>query len=61
MSSGPVLVYGHAGEHRIPLSDGRLTIGRALKSDIRLDDIYVSREHAALTVRGSQVWPAARR
>jgi len=56
MSSGPVLVYGHAGEHRIPLSDGRLTIGRALKSDIRLDDIYVSREHAALTVRGSQVW-----
>jgi pSer/pThr/pTyr-binding forkhead associated (FHA) protein len=59
MSSGPstlVLVYGHAGEHRVPLSDGRLTIGRAFSSDIRLDDIHVSRAHAALTVRGSEVW-----
>jgi hypothetical protein len=59
MSSGPsapVLIYGHAGEHRVPLSDGRLIIGRAFSSDIRLDDIHVSREHAALTVRGGQVW-----
>lgn len=59
MSSGlstPVVVYGHAGEHRVPLSDGRLMIGRAFNSDIRLEDIHVSRQHAALTVRGSQVW-----
>ena len=48
MSSGPstpVLVYGHAGEHRVPLSDGRLIIGRAFSSDIRLDDIHVSRSN----------------
>ena len=59
MSSGPstpVLVYEGAGEHRVPLSDGRLIVGRAFGSDIRLDDIHVSRKHAALTVRGSQVW-----
>ena len=50
-SSPPMLVYGGSGEHRIPLSAGRYLIGRAFNSDIRLDDIHVSRAHAALDVR----------
>jgi pSer/pThr/pTyr-binding forkhead associated (FHA) protein len=55
-SSPPVLVYGDSGEHRIPLSTGRHLIGRAFNSDIRLDDIHVSRTHAALDVRDGSVW-----
>lgn len=50
-ASTPALVCGAAGEHRIPLRDGRLTIGRAFGSDIRLEHIHVSRNHAALEVR----------
>src|SRR5215207_4085709 len=55
-SSPPLLVYGRSGEHRIPLSAGRYLIGRAFNSDIRLDDIHVSRAHAALDVREGGVW-----
>jgi hypothetical protein len=55
-SSPPMLVYGGSGEHRIPLSAGRYLIGRAFNSDIRLDDIHVSRAHAALEVRDGGVW-----
>ena len=55
-SAPPVLVYGGSGEHRIPLSAGRHLIGRAFNSDIRLDDIHVSRAHAALEVRDGGVW-----
>lgn len=55
-SSPPMLVYGGSGEHRIPLSAGRYLIGRAFNSDIRLDDIHVSRAHAALDVRDGGVW-----
>jgi FHA domain len=55
-ASTPVLVYGAAGEHRVPLRDGRLTVGRAFGSDIRLEDIHVSRNHAALEVRDGAVW-----
>jgi hypothetical protein len=49
--SGPTLVIraggGRAGEH-LPLLGARESIGRAPESDLFLDDITVSREHAVI-------------
>ena len=38
---------GRAGEH-LPLQAARETIGRATEADLFLDDVTVSREHAAI-------------
>ena len=50
-AEGPVLVIraggGRAGEH-LPLQAARETIGRAPDSDLFLDDVTVSREHAII-------------
>ncbi len=43
---------GRAGES-FPLERDRLTIGRRPESDIFLDDVTVSRDHAILVRRGS--------
>jgi len=50
-TEGPVLVIraggGRAGEH-LPLQAARETIGRAPDSDLFLDDVTVSRQHAVI-------------
>ena len=55
VSSGAALVIraggGRAGES-FPLEGERLTIGRRPDSDIFLDDVTVSRDHALLVRRG---------
>jgi len=43
---------GRAGES-FPLEHDRLTVGRRPDSDIFLDDVTVSRDHAILVRRGS--------
>ena len=54
---GPALVIraggGRSGES-FPLGTGRVTIGRRPTSDIFLDDVTVSRDHAILVRRGSE-------
>ena len=42
---------GRAGES-LPLAGERMTIGRRPESDIFLDDVTVSRDHALLVKRG---------
>jgi pSer/pThr/pTyr-binding forkhead associated (FHA) protein len=53
-TEGPALVVrsggGRAGEHFIPQGE-RTTIGRSPECDIFLDDVTVSRKHAALVER----------
>ena len=55
-ADGPALVVrsggGRAGEHFIPQGE-RTTIGRSPDCDIFLDDVTVSRKHAALTKDGN--------
>ncbi len=46
---------GRAGES-FPLETDRLTIGRRPDSDIFLDDVTVSRDHAILVRRGSDYY-----
>jgi pSer/pThr/pTyr-binding forkhead associated (FHA) protein len=59
VSSGAALVIrsggGRAGES-FPLEKDRLTIGRRPDSDIFLDDVTVSRDHAILVRRGSEYY-----
>jgi len=54
---GPMLVIrsggGRSGE-AFPLSKARITVGRRPDSDIFLDDVTVSRDHAILVRRGSE-------
>jgi hypothetical protein len=54
---GPALVIrsggGRAGES-FPVDGERMTIGRRPESDVFLDDITVSRDHAQLVLRGEQ-------
>lgn len=54
-SRGPALVIrsggGRAGE-TFPLEQDRLTVGRSPDSDIFLDDVTVSRDHAIIVQRG---------
>ena len=54
---GPVLVIrsggGRVGES-FPLDGDRMTIGRRPDSDIFLDDVTVSRDHALLVRRGAR-------
>ena len=54
---GPALVVrsggGRAGEHFIPRGE-RTTIGRRPDSEVFLDDVTVSRDHALLIHRGDQ-------
>jgi hypothetical protein len=56
---GPVLVIrsggGRVGES-FPLNGDRMTIGRRPDSDIFLDDVTVSRDHAILVRRGSDFY-----
>jgi hypothetical protein len=56
---GPVLVIraggGRVGES-FPLDGDRLTIGRRPDSDIFLDDVTVSRDHALLVRRGGDLY-----
>ena len=56
---GPVLVIrsggGRVGES-FPLEGDRLTIGRRPDSDIFLDDVTVSRDHALLVKRGGDYY-----
>jgi len=40
----------------LPLTEGRMLIGRAADCDVRLEAGRVSRHHAALRVAGDQVW-----
>ena len=46
---------GRVGES-FPLTAERMTIGRRPDSDIFLDDVTVSRDHALLVRRGSDYW-----
>ena len=46
---------GRAGES-FPLEGDRLSVGRRPDSDIFLDDVTVSRDHAILVRRGSDYW-----
>jgi hypothetical protein len=46
---------GRAGES-FPLDGDRLSVGRRPDSDIFLDDVTVSRDHAILVRRGSDYW-----
>lgn len=41
---------------RFDLTNGHFILGRSGDSGLRLDDQHVSRQHAALTVRGDRVW-----
>jgi hypothetical protein len=56
---GAVLVIraggGRVGES-FPLSGDRMTIGRRPDSDVFLDDVTVSRDHALLVRRGSEFY-----
>ena len=56
---GPVLVIraggGRVGES-FPLDGDRMTIGRRPDSDIFLDDVTVSRDHALLVRRGGDLY-----
>jgi FHA domain len=56
---GPALVIraggGRAGES-FPLEGERLTVGRRPDSDIFLDDVTVSRDHAILVRRGTDYY-----
>jgi hypothetical protein len=56
---GPVLVIrtggGRVGES-FPLNGDRMTIGRRPDSDIFLDDVTVSRDHALLVRRGGDLY-----
>jgi len=58
-SEGPVLVIrsggGRTGES-FPLDGDRMTIGRRPDSDIFLDDVTVSRDHALLVRRGGDLY-----
>ena len=58
-SAGPVLVIrsggGRVGES-FSLNGDRLTIGRRPDSDIFLDDVTVSRDHALLVRRGGDLY-----
>ena len=58
-SHGPVLVIraggGRVGES-FPLDGDRMTIGRRPDSDIFLDDVTVSRDHALLVRRGGDLY-----
>jgi hypothetical protein len=58
-SEGPVLVIrsggGRTGES-FPLDGDRMTIGRRPDSDIFLDDVTVSRDHALLVRRGDDLY-----
>ncbi|UGS36335.1 FHA domain-containing protein [Capillimicrobium parvum] len=58
-SEGPVLVIrsggGRTGES-FPLDGDRMTIGRRPDSDIFLDDVTVSRDHALLVRRGNDLY-----
>ncbi|MEZ5121654.1 MAG: FHA domain-containing protein [Solirubrobacterales bacterium] len=58
-SQGPVLVIrsggGRTGES-FPLDGDRMTIGRRPDSDIFLDDVTVSRDHALLVRRGGDLY-----
>jgi hypothetical protein len=55
VSKGPTLVIraggGRVGES-FPLTEGRMTVGRRPDSDVFLDDVTVSRDHALLVRRG---------
>ena len=55
--TGPALVIyaggGRAGES-FPVTGERTTIGRRETSDIFLDDVTVSRDHAILSLRGGE-------
>jgi pSer/pThr/pTyr-binding forkhead associated (FHA) protein len=55
---GPALVVrsggGRAGE-TFPLDDEETTVGRSPDCDVFLDDVTVSRRHAVVTNRGSEV------
>ena len=57
--NGPVLVIrsggGRVGES-FPLDGDRMTIGRRPDSDIFLDDVTVSRDHALLVRRGGDLY-----
>jgi FHA domain len=58
-SQGPALVIrsggGRVGES-FALTGERLTIGRRPDSDVFLDDVTVSRDHALLIRRGDDYW-----
>jgi hypothetical protein len=57
-TEGPALVVraggGRAGEHFVPQGE-RTTIGRSPDCDIFLDDVTVSRTHAALVQREGEI------
>jgi hypothetical protein len=57
VAKGPTLVIraggGRVGES-FPLTDSRMTVGRRPDSDVFLDDVTVSRDHALLVRRGDE-------
>jgi pSer/pThr/pTyr-binding forkhead associated (FHA) protein len=59
VSRGAALVIraggGRAGES-FPLEGDRLTVGRRPESDVFLDDVTVSRDHAVIVRRGSDYY-----
>lgn len=50
-SGGPMLARGHA----FPLREAT-SIGRGAASTIRIDDPFVSAEHALVSLRDGQIW-----
>lgn len=44
------------GQLAMPLADGEVVMGRSTSCDITIDDALASRRHAALTVKGRQVF-----
>ncbi len=59
IARGPMLVIraggGRAGE-AFPLERSRLTVGRRPDSDVFLDDVTVSRDHAVVVKRGEHYY-----
>ncbi len=46
----------HRGERSVPLGDNRCIVGRSESTDIRLDEVEVSRHHAVIFREGGRVW-----
>jgi hypothetical protein len=59
VAGGAALVVRHGGGREgesFPLAGERMTLGRRPDSDVFLDDVTVSRDHALIVVRGGAYW-----
>src|SRR5947209_8189658 len=52
-----VVIGGPQRDRVFPLDEGRaLSVGRAARADVRLEDRFVSRRHGQVRVEGGRVW-----